>query len=217
MYSPSFSAQRETMQPPVRVKICGITNLDDALAAVEAGADALGFNFSPHSPRRVTLETASRIIARLPQSVCIVGLFVNQARDFVADVAARVSLTALQFHGDESPTYCRSWPQKVIKAIRVRNQAAAATAQSYSVDFILADAYVEGQSGGTGVRIPPGLLDDFDRARLILAGGLTVATVAEAVRVIRPTAVDVASGVERFPGKKDWDLMRKFISHARSA
>ena len=205
------------MHRPVRVKICGITNLDDALAAVEAGAAALGFNFAAHSPRRIAVEVAAEIIARLPESICTVGVFVNQDREAVASLAAWVPLTALQFHGDEPPSFCQSWPQKVIKAIRVRDRTAATTAHAYSVDFILADAYVEGQFGGTGIRIAPGLLDAFERSRLILAGGLTPETVAEAVRVIRPAGVDVASGVERSPGKKDWDLMRRFISHAHAA
>jgi phosphoribosylanthranilate isomerase len=205
------------MHRPVQVKICGITNLDDALAAVEAGAAALGFNFSPHSPRRITVEVAAEIIARLPQSICTVGVFVNQDREAVANIADRVRLTALQFHGDEPPSFCKSWPQKVIKAIRVRDHTAASLAHSYSVDFILADAYVEGQFGGTGIRIAAGLLDGFDRSRLILAGGLTPETVTEAVHMIRPAGVDVASGIERSPGRKDWDLMRRFISHAHAA
>lgn len=205
------------MAVPVRVKVCGITSVDDARAALEAGAQALGFNFYPPSPRFVHPETAAAIIARLPRTTCSVGVFVGASRSEVAGIAEQTGLTALQFHGGEAPDFCTSWRQKVIKGIRVRDRHAAAEARRYTVDFILADAYVEGQFGGTGWRIAPELLEGFDRDRLILAGGLTPENVAEAVRMVRPFAVDVASGVERAPGKKDWDLMRRFIAHAHAA
>jgi phosphoribosylanthranilate isomerase len=200
----------------VRVKICGLTTLDDARAAVDAGAAALGFNFYPHSPRYVTPQIAAEIVAQVPRSICTVGVFVNEARERVAAIVSQVGLTAIQFHGDESPEFCRAWTQKVVKAIRVHDGHAAAAARRYAVDFILADAYVEGQRGGTGRRIVPILLEGFQRRRLILAGGLTPRNVAEVVRVVRPFAVDVASGVERAPGKKDVELMKRFIAHAQT-
>jgi len=205
------------MRKQVRVKICGLTNLDDARAALEAGADALGFNFYPQSPRFIAPATAAEIIASLPQPACIVGVFVNASRADVARTAQQVGLTALQFHGNEAAELLQGWPQKVIKAVRVRDTAAAIEARRYLVDFILADAYVEGQFGGTGSRIAVELLEDFDRQRLILAGGLTAVNVTEAIGLVRPFAVDVASGVERSPGKKDWNLMRRFIAHAHAA
>ena len=205
------------MSGAVRVKICGLTNLDDARAAVDAGASALGFNFYPQSPRYVMPEVAAEIVARVPRSICTVGVFVNEPRDRVAAIVSQVGLTAVQFHGDESPEFCRAWRQKVVKAIRVRDGHAAATAQRYAVDFILADAYVEGQRGGTGQRIVPILLEGFERRRLILAGGLTPQNVAEIVRAVSPFAVDVASGVELAPGKKDVGLMKRFIAHAQAA
>ena len=201
----------------VRVKVCGITNLDDALAAADAGAWALGFNFYTRSKRYVSPAAAGQIIARLPRSVCSVGVFVDEARGFIAAIARRLDLCALQFHGHEPPELCRAWPQKVVKAIRVRDRAAVLQARAYDVDFILADAYVEGQLGGTGTRVALELLEGFDRQRLILAGGLTVDNVAAAVRAVRPFAVDVASGVEAKPGKKDWRLMRRFIANAHAA
>lgn len=204
------------MDRHVRVKICGITNLDDALAAVEAGAEAIGFNFHPPSPRYVAPESAADIASQLPPFICTVGVFVNAARTHVAATAALTGVTALQFHGDEDPAFCRGWQQKTIKAIRVRGDAAP-DAQRYAVDFILADAYVEGQFGGTGRRVVSGYLQGIDRGRLILAGGLTAENVADAVRLLRPFAVDVASGVERAPGKKDWELMRRFVAHAHAA
>jgi phosphoribosylanthranilate isomerase len=204
--------------PPVQVKICGITNRDDAMAAVDAGAAAVGLNFYPHSPRRVDIRVAAEIVHALPGSVCTVGVFVDAARAQVEAIGAHVALAALQFHGSEPPELCVGWTgKKVIKALRVRDPHAAVLARRYGVDFILADAYVEGQFGGTGQRIASDLLTDLDRTRLILAGGLTADNVAEAVRAVRPFAVDVASGVERAPGRKDWDLMRRFIANARSA
>lgn len=205
------------MTSPVRVKICGITNVDDALAAAAAGAAAVGFNFCLQSRRYVRPDVAKQIVARLPGTICTVGVFVNETRDTVAAIAAEVGLAALQFHGDEPPAFCTGWKQKVIKALRVRDRGTAALARAYSVDFILADAYVEGRPGGTGIRIDPVLLSDFDRSRLILAGGLTADTVAEAVRTIRPAGVDVASGIEILPGKKDRDLMKHFIANAHAA
>lgn len=205
------------MQPPVRVKVCGITNLDDAIAAVDAGADALGFNFYAPSPRFVQPGVAADIIGRIPRTTCCVGVFVEASRHEVAGIAERTGITALQFHGNEDPEFCRAWHQKVIKAIRVRDQHAVAEAHRYAVDFILVDAYVEGRLGGTGLRLDLGLLEGLDRGRLILAGGLTPETVADAVRAVRPFGVDVASGIERAPGKKDWSLMRRFIADAHRA
>ena len=206
------------MAAPVRVKVCGITNRDDALAAVDAGAFALGLNFYPHSPRYIHPQEAGGIVKSLPRRVWAVGVFVNEVWERVAGIAADVGLTALQFHGDESPAYCSEWPGKtVIKALRVRDRHGAAVAATYSVDFILADAYVEGRFGGTGTRVAADFLEGFDRSRLILAGGLTPDNVAAVVRAVRPFAVDVASGIESAPGKKDWTLMKRFIANARAA
>ena len=205
------------MTERVRVKICGITNVADALAAVAAGADALGFNFHPGSVRYVCPDTAAEIAGQVPAALCTVGVFVNAARDEVARIAARVGLTALQFHGDEEPPACAGWSRKTIKALRVRDRHAAALARQFDVDYVLADAYVEGQHGGTGVSVPLELLEGFDRHRLILAGGLTPDSVGAVVRAVRPFAVDVASGVESGPGKKDAERMRRFIDHVHAA
>lgn len=205
------------MPTAVRVKICGITTLDDALAAVDAGAAAVGFNFYSGSPRRVAAAVAAHIAAQLPASVCAVGIFVDAEPDTIVQIAAEVGLSALQFHGHETPDACRGWQYKTIKALRVRDAEMAQSALRYDVDFILADAYVEGRPGGTGARVAPELLAGFDRARLILAGGLTPDNVADAVRLIRPHAVDVASGVELAPGRKHHEQMRRFIANAHSA
>ena len=199
------------------MKVCGITTPDDAQAAVDAGAAGLGFNFYPRSPRYITPAAAGEIIARLPSFVCSVGVFVDETREAIAAAVCASGVRTLQFHGVEAPEICQGWPHKVIKAIRVRDHAAATQARAYRVDFILADAYVEGQLGGTGTRVAVELLEGFDRRRLILAGGLTADNVAAAVRAVRPFAVDVASGVETAPGRKDWNLMRRFIAHAHAA
>jgi phosphoribosylanthranilate isomerase len=201
----------------VRVKVCGVTSVADAQLAAGAGAAAIGLNFCARSPRCVDVATAEAIVTALPRTVCRVGVFVDAPRQEVAALVERLRLDAVQFHGSESPAYCAGWRPKVIKALRVRDAATLAAAGDYAVDFILADAYVEGVAGGTGQRIPLAWVGDFDRRRLILAGGLTPETVAEAVRVVRPAAVDVASGVERAPGVKDPERVRRFIHNAQSA
>jgi phosphoribosylanthranilate isomerase len=201
----------------VRVKICGVTRIEDALAAVRAGAWAIGLNFSPRSPRCVSVETAAAIVAVLPPAVLVVGVFVDQPRAYVAEVARTVGLRALQFHGNEAAADCIGWSMPVIKAIRVRDRETVAAAPAYPVDFILLDAYVEGHAGGTGRQFAWEWAMACDRSRLILAGGLTPDNVAEAVRTVRPHAVDVASGVERSPGVKDAERMTRFIANAQTA
>jgi phosphoribosylanthranilate isomerase len=201
----------------MKVKICGLTSVADALMAAAAGADAIGLNFHPASPRYVTPEVAATIALALPPGVCRVGVFVDAPRATVADIAARVGLDALQFHGGEDADYCAGWDCTVIKAVRVRAPGALAAVARYAVDFVLADAYVEERAGGTGERIPLEWVDGVEAGRLILAGGLNPGNVAEAVRRLRPGAVDVASGVERAPGVKDPEKVERFISNAKSA
>ncbi len=201
----------------VKVKICGVTSVRDARMAANAGAAAIGLNFFPRSARCVDIETAEAIVAAVPASVCRVGVFVDAARDTVQQLAARLRLDALQFHGEEDAAYCRGWSQKVIKAVRVCDRDALKRAAVYPVDYILADAYVEGLPGGTGERVPFEWLAGIARERLILAGGLTPENVAEAVRRVRPMGVDVASGVERAPGEKDPERVRRFIANAENA
>lgn len=201
---------------PLFVKICGITCVADALAAAEFGADAIGLNFYPRSPRYVAPEVAQAIAQSVRASLQVVGVFVDATRPQIESIAAAVGLDVLQFHGDESATFCSNWQQKTIKALRVRDAASAQRASEYRVDFILADAYVEGHFGGTGSRVAVEHLQGLDRRRLILAGGLTAENVAESVRLVGPFGVDVASGVESAPGKKDRERMRRFIDNARA-
>lgn len=201
----------------IRVKICGVTRVADAVHAARAGADAIGLNFAAASPRRVTLAQAAEIAAALPRGVCRVGIFVDADRETVAAALAQVPLDAVQFHGDEPPELCAGWGVPTIKAVRVRGPETLAAASGYAVDYLLADAWVAGQAGGTGQRVPLGWLTGVARERLILAGGLTPDSVADAVRAVRPAGVDVASGVEAAPGIKDPEKVERFIANARLA
>ncbi|PYS92902.1 MAG: phosphoribosylanthranilate isomerase [Acidobacteria bacterium] len=205
----------------VQVKICGITNLADALAAVEAGADALGFNFYRRSPRFITTAAAHEIIARLPSSVLTVGVFVNEGEPAqVARMAAAAGVAAVQLHGEESPDYCAALSaQRVIKALRVGDSFTPEQAASYRTHAILLDAYSPRAHGGTGRSF------DWSLARrtrdlvthLFLAGGLTTENVGAAIAAVRPFAVDVCSGVEAAPGKKDVAKLRAFVAAVRAA
>ena len=201
----------------VRVKICGIRTVADARAAVAAGADYLGVNFHPPSPRFVEAGQA-RAIVEAVVGTPVVGVFVDLPRAEVERLAAEVGLAALQFHGDEDPAYCTGWDRPTLKALRVRpGDDAAALASRYRTDYILLDSYVAGAPGGTGVRLDPESARGIPPERLFVAGGLTPDTVAEVVRALRPYAVDVASGVEERPGVKDHDKIDAFIRRAKAA
>lgn len=198
----------------VRVKICGIRTADAAVAAVEAGADALGFVFAP-SPRRVTPQEAERIIRELPPFVSKVGVFVDSPRPEAQEIAGACRLDVLQFHGGESPDYCRGWQQQVVKGFRVRDAAALERLPGYDVDAFLLDAYVPGVAGGTGQSFDWGLARQAsERWRIVLAGGITPDNVSQAVRQARPYAIDVSSGVET-AGVKDPHKIRALLMAVR--
>ena len=203
----------------VHVKICGITNIDDAQAAVDAGADALGFVFYPPSPRHVTPEQAAAIIRRLPPFVTTVGLFVDVALTAVHAIAAQCRLDRIQLHGSETPEYCARVDQPVIKAFRIKDADSLGHVQEYRVAAYLLDAYVEGAlPGGTGASFAWELAAQAKPyGPIILAGGLTAANVEAAVTRIRPYGVDVSSGVERSPGVKDHQKVRAFVARAKDA
>lgn len=202
----------------MRVKICGITNLEDAETAVEAGADALGFVFCADSPRNVTPEQAESIIRRLPPFVQMVGLFVNAPLDTVNQMADSCGLDIVQLHGEESPEFCAAVRRRTIKAFRVQGAASLDLLQHYPDSTCLLDAWSPDAHGGTGHTFNWDLAADVAaRRRVILAGGLTPQNVAEAVRRVRPYAVDVSSGVEAAKGKKDRELAREFIRTAKEA
>lgn len=203
------------------VKVCGVTNLEDALAALDAGADMLGFNFYRRSPRYVTPAEARRVVERLPGGVSCVGVFVNEPTPGdVIDVAREARLGAVQLHGDEPPEFCQSLRGlTTIKALRVGADYDVENAASYRTDAVLLDAYVPGERGGTGHTFDWGLAS-VTRERvpqLFLAGGLNPDNVSAAVAAVRPHAVDVCSGVETSPGRKSPELMRRFVEQVRSS
>ena len=207
----------------VRVKICGITNLADARAAIAAGADALGFVFVPGTPRFIAPDLAGEIVRELPPFIARVGLFVDAETRTVAEVLVRSGMDTLQFHGEETPDLVRQFRRavKVMKAFRVRGEETLMRLSAYAdaVDAILLDAYVAGAHGGTGAQFDWKLaVQARDLGRpLVLAGGLTPANVAEAVRTVRPYGVDVSSGVESAPGRKDPAKLAEFVRAAKSA
>jgi phosphoribosylanthranilate isomerase len=204
---------------PVRVKICGLTRVEDALAAAHAGADAIGLVFYEKSPRHVSLEAARAILARLPPFVTSVGLFVDAAPEAVRAVLAALPLDLLQFHGEEPPEYCRAFGRPYIKAVRVRPgvdlvEWAARFADSRG---LLLDAYVEGTPGGTGRVFDWSLIPRDLPLPIVLSGGLAADNVEEAIRRVRPWAVDVSSGVEAAKGIKDAARIAAFMRGVRNA
>ena len=201
----------------VRVKICGITRIEDALAAAAAGADAIGLVFYAKSPRAVDIEQAREILAVLPPFVTSVGLFVDAERSELERILASVPLDLLQFHGDESVQQCEAFGRPYIKALRVKagDDIAAQVARYPSAQGILLDAYVEGVPGGTGEAFDWSLIPQTLSKPLILAGGLRPDNVAEAVSRVRPYAVDVSGGVEASKGVKDVEKVGAFIRAAR--
>jgi phosphoribosylanthranilate isomerase len=200
----------------VRVKICGITNLDDALLAVDAGADALGFVFHAKSPRWIVPEQAAEIIKALPPFVLTVGLFVNAGLDFVNATAANCCLDRVQLHGDESPAFCAQVSRPVIKVFRIKDMASLDLIAGYRVAGYLLDAYSPQAYGGTGLTFNWDIAKEARKfAPIILAGGLTPDNVRQAVETVGPFAVDVSSGVEASPGRKDPVKVREFIRRAK--
>jgi phosphoribosylanthranilate isomerase len=210
----------------VRIKICGITTPEDAIAAAHFGADAIGLNFYPRSPRYVTEAQAAEILRTLPPFVEPIGLYVNEALEHVQRAALRLGIRTVQIHGDHSELP-PAGPVRFIPAFGIRDEADLERMNAYierlqGVDgcavSVLVDAHVPGMYGGTGKTAPWQLLAGLDpRRRLILAGGLTPSNVAEAIHTVGPYAVDVASGVESEPGRKDPELIRRFIQIARAA
>lgn len=203
----------------VRVKICGITNLEDALSAVEAGADALGFMFYERSSRFLTPKEAGRIISQVPPFICKTGVFVDASEAAVRQTIEECGLDCLQFHGAETPEMCERALLPVVKAFRVSGEESLAPLPSYKTAAWLLDSYVPGQLGGTGAKFNWDLAVAASRLGrpIILAGGLTPENIAEAIRQTQPFAVDVSSGVESAPGKKDPAKMRAFIRVTQSA
>ncbi len=199
----------------VKIKICGITRVQDALEAARLGADAIGFNFWPGSRRFVTPSAARAIVAHLPPFVTPVGVFVNQSEHDVVGIAREAGMRVLQLHGDESPDLCARLPFPVVKAIRVDAVKTLAAFASYEVAAVLLDTPSRG-FGGSGVPFDWSLAEGVSEiAPVVLAGGLTPDNVAEAIAAVKPYAVDVASGVEASPGIKDLEKMARFVRAVR--
>lgn len=201
-----------------RVKICGITRIEDVLAAARAGADAIGLVFYPHSPRCLSLERARRLREALPPYVTAVALFVNPAREEVERVLAEVKPDAIQFHGEEDAAFCAQFDLPYIKACRVReNTDLLEYFSSYTgAQGWLADAYVEAY-GGVGTRFDWRLVPAVRERPLILSGGLTIENVGEALRRVKPWGVDVSSGVEVAKGIKDRAMIEAFVAEVNDA
>ncbi len=200
----------------MRVKICGITSSEDAQAAVESGADALGFVFAK-SPRQVTRELARDIIAEIPPFVSPVGVFVDEKADTIKEICDSCGIHTVQLHGNESPLYVNDLKgYKIIKAFRIKDAADLKSLANYKPHAFLLDSYVKGIMGGTGMTF------NWDIARqaheygtIILSGGLTPENVKASIQMVKPYAVDVSSGVESSPGKKDKLLVKRFIENAK--
>jgi phosphoribosylanthranilate isomerase len=200
--------------PRVKVKICGIRALDEALAAQELGVDALGFNFWEHSPRYIALAEAEAIIRELNPFVACIGVFVNERAERVREIQQRLGLGAVQLHGDESSECCSALaPIKVIKAFRVKEGFVPESVRAYKVNAILLDAGVPGQFGGTGRSFDWRVaLEVKQYGPLVLAGGLSAENVGEAIQRVRPSVIDVCSGVEAEPGRKDLQKMKRLMA-----
>ena len=208
------------MRRDVKVKVCGITNAEDALAAVEAGADALGFIFYEKSPRYVVPGVAANIIAELPPLVTPVGVFVNEGLATVRSIMDTCGLAMAQLHGDENVSYCRELARPAMKSIRLKDRGSLLALAEYQgrggVRGFVLDAFSELSYGGTGQITDWGLAAEVAKSTpILLAGGLTPDNVTEAIRTVRPYGVDVSSGVESTPGKKDHAKMRMFVDAVR--
>jgi phosphoribosylanthranilate isomerase len=206
-----------------KVKVCGITNLADAEKALEFGADALGFNFYPPSPRCIAPEEARAVLQRLPEGSCNIAVFVNEPKEKVREIIAQGELangrqpySALQFHGEESQEYCRGWSMQVIKAFRVREKKSLEGMEQFPADFYLLDSWSPGY-GGSGAPFSWEWLEGLKTEKLILSGGLSIENVVEAIRRIHPYGVDVCSSVEARPGIKDHAKLKEFILAAKGA
>ncbi len=202
--------------PPVKVKVCGTTRLKDALLAVECGVDAIGFIFYKKSPRAVTATTAKAICAKLPPFVNRVGVFVNETAEKINRIAERCGLDAVQLHGDESPALCKKINCRVIKVVRVKDAASLKAMSHYEVDGFLLDTYKEDQWGGTGKVFDWELATRAKKyGPVIIAGGLNPRNVKAAIKEVQPYGVDVSSGVEQSPGKKDPKKVKAFLKAVR--
>jgi phosphoribosylanthranilate isomerase len=198
----------------VKVKICGVRTLEEALVAIDAGADALGFNFWPRSPRYITPQAAREISRSLSAFTSTIGVFVNEEPRIIKEIVVDVGLSAIQLHGDESPDYCAGLGfTRIIKAFRVAEDFNLQVIRDYPISMALLDAGIKGSYGGTGKSFDWRVATEaMQIAPVILAGGINAGNVADAIRYVRPHAIDVCSGVEAEPGRKDLARLRAFMA-----
>ena len=200
----------------ISAKVCGITNYKDAISSIENGAKALGFIFFPGSKRFIDENHAKKIIDDLPSSIFKVGVFVNQPKDQINAIKSFLNLNAIQLHGDEDANFCSNFDCFVIKAIRVANIMNFKLLKSYNVDAFLFDTFSKNSYGGTGKVFDWKLLEGFSGPPIILSGGLNPDNIQKAINCVKPQAVDVNSGIELHPGKKDKNKIEHFFSRLRS-
>jgi phosphoribosylanthranilate isomerase len=201
----------------VKIKICGITNMEDAVKAVGLGVDIIGFNFFKRSPRYINPEAASDIAQKLPCFVYTVGVFANDEPGYIKKVIKLTGIQAVQFHGNETPAFCDSFNFPIIKAFRIKNKNSFKDIDKYHVDAYLLDTYETRKFGGTGKIFNWDLIKNLKKSSvpIFISGGLNPDNVLQAIKVTNPYAVDVNSGIEKYPGKKDYKLMCDFVYKVR--
>lgn len=200
----------------MKIKICGITNRVDAINTVSLGADAIGFVFA-ESSRQVTPKEVKKIMQVLPPYITTVGLFVNESVKKVIETMQFCKLDVVQLHGQETPEYCKKIPYRIVKAFNIQDEASLKPIEKYVTSAILLDAHAENKQGGTGHTFNWELVQYlYQKYYIILAGGLNSENVEEAIRTTKPYAVDVSSGVEKSPGKKDFKKIKEFIEKVRN-
>ena len=197
----------------IPTKICGITNLDDANVAVENGASAIGFIFYEKSPRTISINNAKSISKHLPKTIARVGVFVNHEKDLIRLAISEVPLDMIQLHSDETPDFCNQFDVPILKALRIKNEASLSVMDQYDVAVFLLDTFSNDQYGGTGETFDWSVLNRKFKTPIILSGGLNPENILDAIDAVNPSAVDVNSGVESFPGKKDYNKLKSLFKN----
>lgn len=197
----------------IPTKICGITNLDDANVAVENGASAIGFIFYEKSPRTISINNAKSISKHLPKTIARVGVFVNHEKDFIHEAISEVPLDMIQLHSDETPDFCNQFDVPILKALRIKNEASLSIVDQYDVAVFLLDTFSNDQYGGTGETFDWSVLNRKFKTPIILSGGLNPENILDAIDAVNPSAVDVNSGVESSPGKKDYNKLKSLFKN----
>ncbi len=197
----------------IPTKICGITNLDDANVAIENGASAIGFIFYEKSPRTISINNAKSISKHLPKTIARVGVFVNHEKDFIRLAISEVPLDMIQLHGDETPDFCNQFDVAILKALRIKNEASLSVMDQYDVAVFLLDTFSNDQYGGTGETFDWSVLNRKFKTPIILSGGLNSENILDAIDAVNPSAVDVNSGVESSPGKKDFNKLKSLFKN----